>query len=63
MPLLSTRYMEPLRWCLPLSVGLVPDGSAFLLDFVAVVRSFLRILISLVSVPGHIFIASMCVDS
>jgi hypothetical protein len=60
IPLLSATYMEPR---LPLSVGLVPSGSAFLLDSVVViVRSFLLMLISLVLVPGRLLIAS-CVLS
>jgi hypothetical protein len=64
MTLLSTTYMESLHRCLPLSLSLVPGGSAFLLlDSVVVVRSFLRIMISLASVLGRLFIASMCVGS
>jgi hypothetical protein len=60
IPLLSATYMELLRWCIPLSVGLVPGGSAFLLldSVVLIVRSFLLMLISLLLVLGRLFIAS-----
>jgi hypothetical protein len=60
IPQLSATYMEPLRWCIPLSVGLVPGGSAFLLldSVVLIVRSFLLMLISFVLVLGRLFIAS-----